>query len=167
MLARNRVIAGVLVCVFSAIAYAADTSGWRIDKKNRQITVRPAGPWKHEDVAIIVRCVSDAPQFIIQTRDPVALNPEVTLQFGGTSGRAIVFVGRNGVIRSFKHFIRGSNARFAVADPSESHSILAELLRGHRRLAWMVDTEDDGLDSLEVQTAGFEVAWHTIRCGRR
>jgi hypothetical protein len=77
----------------------------------------------------------------------------------------IVFVGKDGIVRAFKGFSRGTNRFVAVANAEDSREIVAELLRGHSRLAWIVDTEDGGLDSLEVPANSFDWAWQKLRCG--
>jgi hypothetical protein len=143
---------------------AASDTAWRIDIANHRLVSRPAGVWRDEKVRVFVACSGGAPQFSIQVRDHVAAKPGVTLQFGGHSGRAIVFVGKDGVVRKYNGFSRGQNPLLAIASPRDSREIVNELTRGYSRLAWIVDTEEDGLDSLEVPTAGFAAAWQSLKC---
>jgi hypothetical protein len=159
--------ASILVLLGATFATRAATAGdWSIERSKRRVISRPVGSWSHEKVAVYVVCASGRPQFVIQVRDPVAAKPEVTLQFGGHSGRAIVFVGHDGVVRKYSGFTQGENAYTAVATFEDSRLIVAELRRGHSRIAWIVDTTGDGLDSLEVPATAFANAWAQLQWGR-
>jgi hypothetical protein len=146
----HRSVPAVVLIAGSSALVASTVGAWRIEPSRHRVVSRPALVWRAGNAGVYVACVGGAPRVSIQVRDPVAAAPGVRIQFGGHSGRAIVFVGKDGVVRDFKSFSRGTNRFVAIADAQESREIVAELLRGHSRLAWVVDTEE-GFDSLEYQ----------------
>lgn len=165
---QRHITLGLVTAAAALSALAATTAGsWRVAAAQSRVVARPTGAGRSENVAVYVTCVAGTPQFAIKVRDAVAPKPDVTLQFGGQSGRAIVFVGRGGIIRTYKGFVRGADPLLAIASPRDSNEIVTELLRGHSRLAWMVDTAGNGLDSLEVSSTGFASAWKRLHCGSK
>jgi hypothetical protein len=165
---RKRSIAFTFAFVFVLISLkmVAETVGaWQVQLPKRRVVSHPARVSKASDAGLYVACVAGVPSVSIQVRDPVSAAPTVKLQFGGHQGTRISFVGTDGVVREFKGFSRGTTNRLvAVANSQQSAEIVAELLRGHSRLAWMVDTED-GFDSLEVPTTDFALVWGKLECG--
>jgi hypothetical protein len=164
---RSRTVSALAVIALVFCVRASNNGAWTVEQSGHRVVSRPVGAWRGEKVAVYVyvTCSSGQPQFAILVRDPVTAKLQVTLQFSGHSGQAIAFVGKDGVVRKYNSFTRGSQSRLAIASPEDSRLIVAELLRGHTRLAWIVDTTGDGLDSLEVPAGSFANAWEQLRCG--
>lgn len=157
----KRVLAPSLL--FWASFLGADSFGpWHVDTSQHRIVSRPKAVYDAGDAGVYVTCRDNALSFAIRERDPVMKNTKAKLQFGGSQSGMIAFVGKDGVIRTFM-VSRGKNPRDAVANAKDSKEIVREMAR-HSRLAWIVDTDPDGFDSLEVRTSELSAALHAIGC---
>lgn len=143
--------------------FAQKIGSWTVDSQHLVIVSHPAAVWEAGDAGVYISCKAGVPSVAIRVRDPVPSAPNVRLQFGGQKSKAVVFIGKGGVIREFKGFSRGRNRRDAVANGCDSYAIIRELLRGGSRLAWVVDNED-GFDSMEIRTTNVGQALQSIGC---
>jgi hypothetical protein len=152
-----------MLLIVASSTVAEIIGSWSVDREHQVIVSHPAPVWDAGDAGVYVSCKGGVPSVTIRVRDPVPNAPNVRIQFGGQSGRAIVFIGKGGVIRKFNGFSRGQNRRDVVANRRDSDAIVRELLQGRSRLAWEVDNED-GFDSLEIRTTNTGRAIRAIGC---
>jgi hypothetical protein len=149
--------------LFFASFLGADSLGpWHVEPNQHRIVSRPKAIYEAGDAGVYVTCRDKSASFAIRERDPLTRVPEVKLQFGGSQSGMVASVGKDGVIRTFT-FSRGTNVRDALASTKDSKEIIREMAR-HSRLAWIVDTDPDGFDSLEVRTSQLSGALHAIGC---